>query len=196
MKKQNISSCFPSLCIHEINFPSCPLFFFRSKLFLTDSHSVYIQKTSIVLSFPLWFFLIFSFFLCCCLPRQICFLYSHAICLRQLYIENHQFRYYLFRPVSYHVTADKMHQQQYVRDVIRNHYHTDRVFCWSVRFIVSHVYLRCEFWFNPKDFKSTVYFLLVMASGVCRMFKCMSCVLKVCIPYISVSFNTYSSWRS
>lgn len=37
--------------------------FFHSKLFLTDSHSVYIQKTFSVLSFALWFFQFFSLLL-------------------------------------------------------------------------------------------------------------------------------------
>lgn len=34
MKKQNISACFPSLFIDEINFPSCPLFFFSFQIVL------------------------------------------------------------------------------------------------------------------------------------------------------------------
>lgn len=181
MKKANISVYFLPLYIHEVNFPSCPLFFFYycAKLFLTVSHNVYIQLSS-VLSFPLWFSQFFSCFLLLLLKKAILFpIYSCD--LSQLYIETHQFCCYLFSAVSSRVTADKPHQLFLWCDQ-KHHHKEPSAEVFNLESLTFTYFGNPNL--RPKGFKSIVYFLL-MAFDVCRMIKCMTCVLKVCMVYFN-----------
>lgn len=80
MKKQKIPACFPSLCIHEINFPSCPLFFFLDPNCSWQTVAVFTFTRHPVFSAFLFGFSSFlSCDLCCCLRRQICSLVMQSV---------------------------------------------------------------------------------------------------------------------